>query len=96
MVKLCTENRIHDMMNKSTTGNLKTTKNFLHKITSPDDIPFVGLKQLLTETPRFICSCKITRYQTIKVKNKVNKVELKTTSKVVYIHLKHKATKVKT
>ena len=69
MVKLCTENRIHDMMNKSTTGNLKTTKKFLHKI---------------------------TRYQTIKVKNKVNKVELKTTSKVVYIHLKHKATKVKT
>ena len=32
VVKLCTENRIHDMMNKSTTKNLKRTKN-LHKIT---------------------------------------------------------------
>ena len=29
MVKLCTENRIHDMMNKSTTENLKTTKNYI-------------------------------------------------------------------
>ena len=28
MVKLCTEERIHDMMNKSTTENLKTTKIF--------------------------------------------------------------------
>ena len=26
MVKLCTENRIHGMMNKSTTANLETTK----------------------------------------------------------------------
>ena len=34
VVKLySTENRIHDMMNKSTTENLRTTKNFLHKIT---------------------------------------------------------------
>ena len=68
MVKLCTENKIHDMMNKSTTENLKTTKNY---------IKLLDTKQLKSKT----------KY--------VNKFELKTTSKVVYIH-KHKATKAKT
>ena len=53
VVKLCTENRIHDMMNNSTTENLKTTKNY------------------------------IKLQNTNNVKNKVNKFELKTTSKVV-------------
>lgn len=57
MAKLCTEIRIHDMMNKSTTENLKTTKNFYIKL--------LDTKQN-------------------KSKNKVNKFELKTTSKVVY------------
>ena len=54
VVKLCRENRIHDVMNKSTTKNLKRTK--IH----------IKLQNINN------------------VKNKVNKFELKTTSKVVY------------
>ena len=65
VVKLCTENRIHDMMNKNTTKNLKRTQIYIKLQTTNN------------------------------VKNKVNKFELKTTSKVVYMH-KHKARKVKT
>ena len=68
VVKLCTENRIHDMMNKSTTENLKTTKNYIKLL----DTKQLKSKTKYVNTFELKTTSKVVYTQTQRPKRKRN------------------------